>query len=91
MSRKGGVLSGGFQPLKAPNAPTVDSVSVREYCLRDVTVSAPANTGDGTVSGYVVTAKQSDGSVSHGHCFICGCCFGNPHCGRHYRVRGSSL
>jgi hypothetical protein len=29
-------------------------------------VSAPANTGDGTVSGYVVTAKQSDGSLATG-------------------------
>jgi len=65
MSRKGGVLSGGFQPLKAPNAPTIDSVSAGVLSA-DVTVSAPANTGDGTVSGYVVTAKQSDGSLATG-------------------------
>tara|TARA_R110000822_G_scaffold6038_4_gene25444 strand:- start:696 stop:2105 length:1410 start_codon:yes stop_codon:yes gene_type:complete len=65
MSRKGGVLSGGFQPLKAPNAPTVDSVSAGVLSA-SVTVSAPANTGDGTVSGYVVTAKQSDGSLATG-------------------------
>ena len=65
MSRKGGVLSGGFQPLKAPNAPTVDSVSAG-ILSASVTVSAPANTGDGTVSGYVVTAKQSDGSLATG-------------------------
>ena len=65
MSRKGGVLSGGFQPLKAPNAPSVDSVSVGVLSA-DVTVSAPANTGDGTVSGYVVTAKQSDGLLATG-------------------------
>jgi hypothetical protein len=31
MSRKGGVLSGGFQPLKAPNAPTIDSVSAGSF------------------------------------------------------------
>jgi hypothetical protein len=65
MSRKGGVLSGGFQPLKAPNAPTIDSVSAGVLSA-SVTVSAPANTGDGTVSGYVVTAKQSDGSLATG-------------------------
>jgi alpha-tubulin suppressor-like RCC1 family protein len=65
MSRKGGVLSGGFQPLKAPNAPTIDSVSAG-ILSASVTVSAPANTGDGTVSGYVVTAKQSDGSLATG-------------------------
>ena len=65
MSRKGGVLSGGFQPLKAPNAPTVDSVSAGVLSA-SVTVSAPDNTGDGTVSGYVVTALQSDGSLASG-------------------------
>ena len=61
MSRKGGIISGGFQPLKAPDAPTIDSVSAGVLSA-DVTFSAPSNTGDGTIDSYVITAKQSDGT-----------------------------
>jgi len=57
----GGIISGGFQPLKAPDAPTIDSVSAGVLSA-DVTFSAPADTGAGSVDSYVVTAKQSDGS-----------------------------
>jgi len=57
----GGIISGGFQPLKAPDAPTIDSVSAGVLSA-DVTFSAPADTGAGSVDSYVITAKQSDGS-----------------------------
>jgi len=57
----GGIISGGFQPLKAPDAPTIDSVSAGVLSA-DVTFSAPADTGAGSVDSYVITAKQSDGT-----------------------------
>lgn len=56
----GGIISGGFDPLNAPDAPTIDSVSAG-VLTADVTFSAPADTGAGTVDSYVITAKQSDG------------------------------
>jgi len=57
----GGIISGGFDPLNAPDAPTIDSVSAG-VLTADVTFSAPADTGAGTVDSYVITAKQSDGT-----------------------------
>ena len=57
----GGIISGGFQPLKAPDAPTIDSVSAG-VLTANVTFSAPADTGAGSVDSYVITARQSDGS-----------------------------
>ena len=56
----GGIISGGFDPLNAPDAPTIDSVSAG-LLTADVTFSAPSDTGAGTVDSYVITAKQSDG------------------------------
>jgi len=61
----GGIISGGFQPLKAPDAPTIDSVSAGVLSA-EVTVSAPTDAGEGTITSYVVSAKQGDGtSVSN--------------------------
>jgi len=60
----GGFVSGGNDPLKAPDAPTVDSVSVTDIAKVDVTFSAPLNAGDGRVDLYVITAKQGDGASS---------------------------
>ena len=44
----GGIISGGFDPLNAPDAPTIDSVSAGVLSA-NVTFSAPADTGAGTV------------------------------------------
>jgi len=58
MPRKGGVISGGFQPLKAPNAPTISSTTAG-YESIDVAFSAPSDTGAGTITSYTVTSLDS--------------------------------
>jgi alpha-tubulin suppressor-like RCC1 family protein len=64
MAKNGGIISGGFQPLKAPNAPTIDSTT-SGYQSVEVSFSAPSNTGDGTISSYTVTSLDStDGTQS---------------------------
>lgn len=60
----GGFVSGGNDPLNAPNAPTIDSVTVTDIAKVDVTFSAPVNVGEGSVDSYVITAKQGDGASS---------------------------
>ena len=59
----GGIISGGFDPLNAPDAPIIDSVTT-DILSADVTVSAPTDVGQGTISSYVVSAKQGDEIVA---------------------------
>jgi alpha-tubulin suppressor-like RCC1 family protein len=56
----GGSIS-AFQQLKAPNAPSLSASG--GIATAEVTITAPANAGEGTISSYVVTAKKSDGST----------------------------
>lgn len=57
---QGGSIS-AFQQLKAPNAPSLSASG--GIATAQVTITAPANAGEGTISSYVVTAKKSDGST----------------------------
>ena len=63
-SRQGGTLS-GFTPLSTPNAPTGLSVSTS---IGSATVSfePPADTGDGAITSFIVTAIDESTGASAG-------------------------
>lgn len=63
MSRRysGGSIS-AFQQLKAPDAPSLSATG--GIATAEVTVTAPDDAGEGTISSYVVTAQKSDGSIT---------------------------
>lgn len=62
---KGSYVSGGFDLLKAPNAPTVTSVTTGIGTM-SVAFTAPADTGAGPVTGYTVTAINESTGASVG-------------------------
>ena len=58
---QGGILGAGFDPLKAPNAPTGVTATAGSGSA-SVAFTAPANTGGAAVSGY--TGRSSPGGIS---------------------------
>jgi alpha-tubulin suppressor-like RCC1 family protein len=62
---QGGYVNGGFDLLKAPNAPTITSV---ETSIGSVSVAftAPANPGGSAVTGFTVTAINESTGASVG-------------------------
>ena len=53
---QGGILGAGFDPLKAPNAPTIGTAS-GESGAASVSFTAPSNVGGSAVSSYAVVAS----------------------------------
>jgi alpha-tubulin suppressor-like RCC1 family protein len=65
MARRQGGTLGGFTPLSTPNAPTGLSVST-SIGSASVSFTAPADTGDGAVTSYIVTAINESTGASFG-------------------------
>jgi len=65
MPKNGGILSGGFQPLKAPDAPTTPTAT-GDVASATLFVDAPSDTGGAPITEYrfqiVNTADDSDQS-----------------------------
>lgn len=51
---QGGILGVGFNPLQAPNAPTVGTATVASGTSVSVAFTAPANVGGSAITGYAV-------------------------------------
>ena len=65
MSRNGGILSGGFNGLRAPSAPAITGVTT-SIGSASVAFTAPTDVGDAAVSSYVVTAVDESSGASTG-------------------------
>tara|TARA_Y100000004_G_scaffold148759_1_gene170392 strand:- start:79 stop:2295 length:2217 start_codon:yes stop_codon:yes gene_type:complete len=55
VNKKGGLV-GGFDQLRAPDAPTISSVAVGTSQQLTVTITNPTDTGGGDITGYAVSA-----------------------------------
>lgn len=62
---KGGYVSGGFDILKAPNAPTITSVATN-IGSATVAFTAPADVGGGAITSYTITAVNESTGASTG-------------------------
>jgi alpha-tubulin suppressor-like RCC1 family protein len=62
---QGGYVNGGFDLLKAPDAPTITSVTTSIGSV-SVAFTAPANPGGSAVTGYTVTAIDESTGASVG-------------------------
>lgn len=62
---QGGYVDGGFDLLKAPDAPTITSVTTSIGSM-SVAFTAPANPGGSAVTGYTVTAINESTGASVG-------------------------
>ena len=62
---KGGYVSGGFQLLQAPDAPTITSVTT-SIGSASVAFTAPANVGGSAITSYTVTAVDESTGASTG-------------------------
>lgn len=62
---KGGYVSGGFDILKAPNAPTITSVTTG-IGSATVAFTAPADVGGGAITSYTITAVNESTGDSTG-------------------------
>lgn len=62
---QGGYVDGGFDLLKAPDAPTITSVTTSIGSM-SVAFTAPANPGGSAVTGYTVTAVNESTGASVG-------------------------
>jgi alpha-tubulin suppressor-like RCC1 family protein len=62
---QGGYVDGGFDLLKAPDAPTITSVTTSIGSV-SVAFTAPANPGGSAVTGYTVTAINESTGASVG-------------------------
>ena len=51
---QGGILGVGFNPLQAPNAPTIGTASIVSSTSVSVTFTAPANVGGSAITSYAV-------------------------------------
>ena len=51
---QGGILGVGFNPLQAPNAPTIGTATVLSGTSVSVAFTAPANVGGSAITSYVV-------------------------------------
>ena len=48
---QGGILGVGFDPLQAPNAPTIGTATAGGNNCASVTFTAPANVGGSAITG----------------------------------------
>ena len=62
---KGVYVSGGFDILKAPNAPTITSVTT-SIGSASVAFTAPADVGGGAITSYTITAVDESTGASTG-------------------------
>lgn len=62
---KGGYVSGGFDILKAPNAPTITSVTT-SIGSATVAFTAPSDVGGGAITSYTITAVDESTGASTG-------------------------
>ena len=62
---KGGYVSGGFDILKAPNAPTITSVTTG-IGSASVAFTAPTDVGGGAITSYTITAVNESTGASTG-------------------------
>lgn len=62
---KGGYVSGGFDILKAPNAPTITSVTTG-IASATVAFTAPTDVGGGAITSYTITAVNESTGASTG-------------------------
>lgn len=62
---KGGYVSGGFDILKAPNAPTITSVAT-SIGSASVAFTAPTDVGGGAITSYTITAVDESTGASTG-------------------------
>jgi alpha-tubulin suppressor-like RCC1 family protein len=62
---KGGYVSGGFDILKAPNAPTITSVATG-IGSASVAFTAPTDVGGGAITSYTITAVDESTGASTG-------------------------
>lgn len=62
---KGGYVSGGFDILKAPNAPTITSVTT-SIGSATVAFTAPTDVGGGAITSYTITAVNESTGASTG-------------------------
>ena len=62
---KGGYVSGGFDILKAPNAPTITSVAT-DIGSATVAFTAPTDVGGGAITSYTITAVDESTGASTG-------------------------
>ena len=51
---QGGILGVGFNPLQAPNAPTIGTATATSITTVSVAFTAPANVGGSAITSYVV-------------------------------------
>jgi hypothetical protein len=58
---QGGILGVGFNPLQAPNAPTIGTASVASATSASVAFTAPANVGGSAITSYAV--QSSPGGI----------------------------
>ena len=56
-TRNKGGLVGGFDQLRAPDAPTITSTSAGDASL-EIAFTAPSNVGGGTITGYIAFATN---------------------------------
>ena len=57
---QGGILGVGFNPLRAPNAPTIGTASNAGATSASVAFTAPANVGGSAITGYVVISSPGN-------------------------------
>ena len=62
---QGGILGVGFNPLQAPNAPTIGTATATSITTVSVAFTAPANVGGSAITSYVVQSTP-DGVVATG-------------------------
>ena len=56
---QGGVLGVGFNPLQAPNAPTIGTATAGGSNCASVTFTAPANVGGSAITGYTARSNPT--------------------------------
>ena len=57
---QGGILGVGFNPLQAPNAPTIGTATPLTSTTASVAFTAPANVGGGAITGYLVISSPGN-------------------------------
>ena len=60
---QGGILGAGFDPLKAPNAPTIGTATGGAGSV-SVTFTPPANVGGSSITSYAVRAEPGGAGAS---------------------------
>jgi hypothetical protein len=57
---QGGVLGVGFNPLRAPNAPTIGTATAPSSTTASVAFTAPANVGGSAITSYAVQSTPGN-------------------------------